>query len=209
MAAALVAALVIALVAVLGLSAAGLLAFGPADSTATAPLTAGSTPGADSSDTATTSSPAPLFASDEEALAAASAAYAAFLDATDSVIADGGAAPERIDEFATPDVARFEKEGVQRFVENGYQLAGRSRLTAAQFQSHSVDARGSHVATIYACVDISEVDVFNAKGESVVAPDRSDQTAFEVTFTQSPEDRTRLIVMANDVWEGGGICRAS
>jgi len=150
--------------------------------------------------------PEPLFASDEEALAAARTTYEAFLEVTDTVVAEGGANPERIDEFATPEIAILEKDGAQEFSENEYRLTGRTRLASLSFQSQFSDETGQLVVTAYACVDVSQVQVQDEEGVSVVSADRPDQSAFEVSFTSSGSNSPVLIVAANERWYGDGVC---
>ena len=53
----------------------------------------------------------PVFASEEEALAAAEEAYAAYLAVIDEIHADGGAGVERLEVVATPEVTNNEADG--------------------------------------------------------------------------------------------------
>ncbi|MCU1637074.1 MAG: hypothetical protein JWQ68_2313, partial [Cryobacterium sp.] len=61
-----------------------------------------------------TSSEPPVFATDEDALAAATEAYAAYLSMSDRILMDGGAQPERIREVATKPLADLEIAGFAR-----------------------------------------------------------------------------------------------
>jgi hypothetical protein len=159
---------------------------------------------AQSSDSATL---APLFASDEEALAAARATYEAFLNATDTVMAEEGADPDRIDEFATPELASSEKASIFQFVERGDRLEGRAQVDSVSLQSYSGnDLGGSEEMTVYVCVDISTVDVLDKQGNSTVASTRPDRVPFQVTFEPVTTESPKLLVSSKTVWTGDGVC---
>jgi hypothetical protein len=157
---------------------------------------------------ASASSSAPVvFASDEEALSAARNVYANFLEATDAVLAEEGRAPERINQFASPEVAEIEMASVAEFDENDYQLVGRAQITNATLQSHAGDdQRALPPVTLYVCVDVTEVDVLDRTGNSVVKPTRPDATTFEVTVDQLSQGSGHLIVVSKTVWRGETIC---
>ena len=96
----------------------------------------------------------PLFASDEEALAAAEEAYAAYLAMSDEIAGDGGADPERIAPFVTTERLRDELDSVRRLLaRTGFTQSGATTfdpLTA----SSSVDD-GAARSSFYACWDAS------------------------------------------------------
>jgi len=156
---------------------------------------------------APTASAAPVFASEEEALAAATEAYAAYLAVSDQVLGEGGAGPERVNEVASG-VARdealssFESFSVQKFRSTGnttfHQLIVQGYLPAGD-----ADAE---IITIYVCVDISAVDVLDDTGRSVVAPTRPDFQAYEVAFGIHPQNEIALIVSRAEAWAGSGVC---
>jgi hypothetical protein len=149
---------------------------------------------------------APLFASDEEALAAARSTYEAFLNATDTVMAEGGVDPERIDEFATVEVASSEKASIAQFVERGDRIRGRAQVDSVALQSYSSDLGEGNEMTVYMCVDISEVVVYDEQGTSIVATARPNRIPFQVTFEAVPVKPPRLLVSSKAVWDGEGGC---
>ncbi|MCU1579569.1 MAG: hypothetical protein JWP19_1773 [Rhodoglobus sp.] len=147
----------------------------------------------------------PVFASDEEALAAAEAAYRAFQKTSDEILAEGGTRPERIDAFAVGAAADTEKEGFADFVRKGYRSTGLT--TFDNFSLEAFDplaAEGRDIVRAYLCSDVSGVNVVDLTGTSVVAPDRPTKTAFEVGFDLRPP--LLLVVSSKDVWDGGGVC---
>src|SRR5690606_7687607 len=69
-----------------------------------------------------TPSSAPVFASDEEALAAAEEAYGKYLEESDQIIRDGGARPERLRPLVSDVIYRREVAGFEQLQER--QLPG-------------------------------------------------------------------------------------
>lgn len=125
----------------------------------------------------------PVFASEEEALAAAEAAYRAYLEMSDLITSAGGADPGRIDAVATRDLLDAALSGYETFRQNGWRTTGRTLLIGALLQSAEFNAlEGEDVVAAYVCVDYSGIDVLDTEGTSVVSPDRPDLQAFEVYF---------------------------
>ena len=147
------------------------------------------------------------FPSDDEALAAAQATYERFMALTKQIANEGGLAPERIDDLATPEVASTEKEGFAEFAARKLTITGDSIVRSAVLQSYSPRAaEGRAIVTGYFCIDVSGVDVLDENGTSVVQPSRPDTTPYEVAFDLVANDPTRLIVSTKNVWRGEGVC---
>jgi hypothetical protein len=143
-----------------------------------------------------TPSAVPVFASDEEALAAAEEAYGKFLSATDAVIRDGGAAPERVEAYLSPELYDREVAGYEQLAQNGWHGVGSTtfELTLQYYDEQRV--------VTYACDDVSETDVLDSNGNSVVLESRATRVAYEVEFDAAND----LRIMRKDVWSGGGVC---
>ncbi|TFD29046.1 hypothetical protein [Cryobacterium cryoconiti] len=150
---------------------------------------------------------APVFASDAEALAAATEAYAAYLAMSDKILAEGGNDPDRIRAFASQKLAEIEMEGYANFRSKGLKSVGESRFSDLILQDESPsDIAGLGAVTTYLCSDVSQVDVVDTNGVSVVADSRPDFTPFIVSFDLVSRDPVALIVASADVWEGAGVC---
>jgi hypothetical protein len=147
-----------------------------------------------------------VFASDEEALAAARAHYEQFVATVDTVLLENGVSPERIDEFASPELAEKEKQGISEFAAKGYRMSGRALITNAVLQSRSESSDIANVVTLYVCMDVSDIDIVDSNGNSVVESTRPDQNAFEVTFDARSSGSMQLLVTSESVWNGGGVC---
>ena len=83
-------------------------------------------------------SASPIFASDDEALAAATKAYAAYLEVSDEIAQDGGKNPERIGGFVSADWLPSEISDFGEFAGSGHRQVGSSsfdnmKLFAAQY----------------------------------------------------------------------------
>ncbi|TFD42619.1 hypothetical protein E3T33_12270 [Cryobacterium sp. TMT1-2-1] len=150
---------------------------------------------------------APVFASDEEALAAAKKAYAGYLHMSDQILMDGGSGPERIKGYASTRLAELEIESYGRTKAKGLRSTGGSLFSNMTIQSRGdATVQGRGVLTVYLCSDVSEVDFLDSRGQSVVSPSRPDRTPFEVSFDLASMDPVELLVASADVWQGAGIC---
>jgi hypothetical protein len=146
---------------------------------------------------------APVFASDEEALAAAEAAYAAYLAVSDAIFNEGGTQAERLAAVATGDFLEASIAGFQKVQAKGWRSTGRSAVHSIELQQFDGSGR-DRMVIVYLCDDVSAVDVLDSDGLSVVSPDRHDRTLFEVSFDL---DRAvgRLLISSREVW-GDGKC---
>jgi hypothetical protein len=142
---------------------------------------------------------APVFASEEEALAAAEDAYKAYLKVYDQVLNDGGEGAERLSEILTGKALEDAAAGAAEFRADDMRITGTRRIDALHLQS--VDHDG---ATFYACEDVSDVGVWDSNGESLVAPDRPPTTPFEVRLVKAREGELRI--SERTVWPGAGVC---
>lgn len=152
-----------------------------------------------------TPSTTPVFASEEEALAAAEEAYAAYLEMSNLISSEGGAEPERIATVAAGDLLDASFDGFATLRTNGWRTEGLSRLVASELQYADLAAEPEDEAVAaYVCVDVSGVDVLDSSGVSVVDPSRPDLQAFEVFFRLLAEGG--LIPVEREAWEATSIC---
>ena len=148
----------------------------------------------------------PLFANEEEALKAATEAYAAYLKVSDQILSEGGARPERISDVALGEVATEELDGYKKITALGYHTVGSTVFDNVTIQNFdSVATSGSDVVSVYLCADVKGVDVLDSSGASVVSPSRPERTGFEVHF-DAGKSSGRLRVSQKEVWDGEGMC---
>jgi hypothetical protein len=139
-----------------------------------------------------------LFASDEEALAAAEEAYAAYLAMSDEISHDGGVNPERIAPFVTPERLTVELNSFARQREREVRTAGNTSgelLGLQQFDDHEV--------VFYVCWDASNVTVLDGGGADITPVDRDDRLVLEVVMEAVDEE---LLLGSDEAWSGDLSC---
>jgi hypothetical protein len=151
---------------------------------------------------------APIFASDEEALAAATDAFANYLSVSDEILSDGGVGAERLLKVATPTWVTEQAAGFEKAKRESLHTTGQTifeNVALQQYDRNSID--GTAVVRLYLCVDLSGVDVLDSNGDSIVSPSRPDRTPVEVTFDSPNNDSTSpLLVSSEDVLGGRDFC---
>jgi hypothetical protein len=157
---------------------------------------AGCTPSQPMPTPPSTPSTAPVFASDEEALAAAEEAYGKYMAAADEVIRGGGLQPELVKSYLSADLYERDEESFKQFAENGWFGIGRATFTM-HLQRYDERALISYV-----CDDFSGTDVLNTDGQSVVAAERQTRIPYEVEFSVVDD----MLIVRKEIWSGGGVC---
>ncbi len=143
----------------------------------------------------------PVFASEEEALAAAEDSYLAYLGIADQIAANGGQNPTRIDSVATGELHESAIEGFGVLRQKTWHTSGSTVLN--NLVEQSFDLVGSPVVVAYICIDVSGVDVLDESGASVVSEERPDLQAFEVSFESHGD---ALVPDTREPWNGSGVC---
>ena len=141
----------------------------------------------------------PVFASDEEALAAAEAAYAKYLEVSDAITADGGGGGERLSGLVTVEqltaaLDRFEK----------FQATGNRTQGSTGFDSASLQRWDDFDLGIYLCLDVSGVRVLDLGGVDVTPADRPNRIPLEIAFQLDNDGG--LVLASSDVWGDGDYC---
>jgi hypothetical protein len=145
----------------------------------------------------------PVFASDEEALAAATEAYKAYLAMSDLIAQEGGKDPERIAPYVTEELLEQELLWNGAFATSRTHLAGNQNVRSTELQQISAESGQTFVA-IYACVDVAAVKVLDESGIDVTTPALGDVLAQEVTFAAL--NKSRLILTGVEPWSGESFC---
>lgn len=154
-----------------------------------------------------TASIEPVFASDEEALAAAEEALVAYYQVSDQIIIEGGVSPERLEDVATTEISDREAAGYKQLTERGWVGVGATSVDSVELQQLDQSAGvGDEVVTVYACVDISGFDLVDSSGTSVTSASRVLRTPFEIGFTRLGEDASGLVLSRKDAWTGEDFC---
>lgn len=163
-------------------------------------------PGATPTPTAARSaspSPEPIFASDEEALAAAEAAYERFLVASAEVTQSGGHDVDSLNQVAVGDALDTQLESAATYVSDNLRSTGQRTFTTHSLQSFVEDVSRGAVVTFYVCDDLRGLDVLDPSGASVVAADRVVDVPYLVVVEGRPET---MKVSEKDLWERNNFC---
>jgi hypothetical protein len=150
------------------------------------------------------SAAAPLFASDEEALAAATAAYEEYLAVSNAVLQDGGLDPARIEQFVSREVYESELVGFELLSSNGWFATGSNVLLRATLQQVVANADGTTDAIVYVCTSVEGNDVIDGDGRSQVDPNRPDFLAHEVVIRFS--DLSEVVIEKKTQWDPALVC---
>jgi hypothetical protein len=147
---------------------------------------------------------APIFASDEEALAAATEAYAKYLEVSDRIRSEEGRDPERIAGLVTAERLDDELAGFRNFSDQGRSTVGSIAFDSVKLQRYVNEP----VATIvmYVCLDASGIKFVDRSGKDVTPSEKPDRQLFEVTMVSSPTDALALILSGSELWSNDSSC---
>lgn len=142
----------------------------------------------------------PIFTSDEQALKAATAAYAAYLKVSDTISHDGGADPERIKPYVTSAQLSRELNGFLALSKNHRHTTGETSFDRVALVRR--DLAGNEI-DLFLCIDIGATRLLNDQGQEIQVENRRSRVPMQVQFTG---DRGRLLVSRSDVWSGKNFC---
>ncbi len=149
----------------------------------------------------------PVFATDEDALAAATEAYAKYVKVSDEITGDEGAGAERVSELVTPDQLVNELAGFKDYAAGKVRTQGRSIAYVASLQQYTDAHDGTADVVIYVCVDVSGVRIVNETGEDVTPADRRDVFPLEVEFEVRAQTPIEMKISRSEPWAGDDYCK--
>lgn len=144
-----------------------------------------------------TVAPAPLFESDEEALAAAEKVYREYLEVVDSAFATGDTS--RLDTVATGPALESAISAVERWVADGWSQVGSTNGTATDLVSFD-----QTYVEIHACLDVAGVEIVTAMGGRVELGPGPE--AYTVVVGITFDDRGHGRVESEEAWDGNQAC---
>jgi hypothetical protein len=144
----------------------------------------------------------PVFASNDEALAAANSFYSSYQAMANTISREGGADPHRIKPFVTEDMLPGEIATYERLTARGVHLVGDIGFDSMSVQSASLQA-GS--INLYMCLDVSHGEVVGADGISVAPPDRPTRYPLVLALVQNDEN-SQLLLEKSEIWSGSDFC---
>jgi len=149
----------------------------------------------------------PLFASDEEALAAAEAAFERYLDVSFAVLADGGTEPERLEEVSTGEILENDLAQAEEYRERGLKQTGDPVVLETALQSYNGGDVSDAEVTVYSCLDSFSVQAVDQSGNPVGDSNRQPTVTIENVFVAGPEGE--LLLSESSLWEDGPACELS
>ena len=149
----------------------------------------------------------PLFASDEEALEAATEAYEQYLVASSSVTASADLSVEPIEDLVTAAYLDREIPALGAYSDGGFRSVGSTRLLSSELQQFFEDGSGQSTVIIYVCLDVSGIRLVDESGADVTPTDRANVVGLEVEMiTGSDETGSLLLVNRSEQWAGAALC---
>jgi hypothetical protein len=146
----------------------------------------------------------PIFASDEEALAAAEAAYSTFEAVSHDIASDSGRQPERIETVATPTYAPELVQEFAQYRELEIRADGSVKLDSFSLVQHTENDSSSEVV-IYVCRDVSGVRILDANGADLTPADRAARTPL-IASLRADGPGEKLLVDGVELWSGEDFC---
>jgi len=146
----------------------------------------------------------PLFASEEEALAAAEEAYAGYLAASDAIQTDGGVNPERIEQFVSEDLRDQTMDDLSLLADRNWHAVGQTSYDSVEVQQFT-DEGGVAAIVVYACLDVSNVRIFDAMNVDQTPLSRVDRVPLELEFVA--EATAKFVLSRSEVWSGDNFCK--
>lgn len=124
--------------------------------------------------------PTPAFASEEEAFAAAEATYREYTDALNQVDFDDADTFENVYARLSGPAAESTRRTFSQFHADHFRSTGTTRFSAFTLVSADLTSGVVHTSV---CSDVSDVEVLDASGTSVVSKDRPPRQLLSVRFT--------------------------
>ncbi|MFB6612198.1 hypothetical protein ACFCVO_17880 [Agromyces sp. NPDC056379] len=145
----------------------------------------------------------PIFASDEEALAAAVEAYEAYIAVAAEIGQDGGSDPERVlsvvsEGYSTEAIADYED-----LASHGYRVLGQNSIDTTSLVELSNYGRKTEV-TIYGCVRVGTTRIIDSNGNDVTPAGRDSEVPLVLVFEGTSANELKLT--KSDLWTGNDFC---
>jgi len=145
----------------------------------------------------------PMFASDEEALAAAELAYANYIEVSDQIARDGGANPERLEPYVSADIYRQQLAEYKDVQAKELRTSGGSTFDSFKIESYD-EASGEIRA--YVCLRTAGITVLNSASMDVTPVGRNNDLPLQVVFLIPANPNSLVSISQSDVWSGTNFC---
>lgn len=149
---------------------------------------------------------APLFASDEEALAAATEAYRSYIVVSSAVSGSQDADTSLLAEVAVPTHVEDLSASIDSLRSDGLRTQGAPVPFALSLQQYFEEENGDVTVIVYVCLDVADYRVVNAAGVDQTPADRDDQVGLEVELWAINDLAPTLKVAQSETWSGAELC---
>jgi hypothetical protein len=149
--------------------------------------------------------PAPIFASDEEALAAAEAVYGEYLTFLDEAARAGSEDLSALNEVLSPAHATKVEASLRSIRDRALVPVGSTTFDTTSLVSNSVHD-GKAIIDTYACLDVSGVRIHDASGADVTSATRDERSPMQLQFVSGSGDPRQLVLNAEEPWPGDDFC---
>ena len=155
---------------------------------------------------ATAAGTPPVFASNDEALAAATNAYATYLSAGDAAGQIGSDSWNDYLSLTTGPERDGEIKNKEELEENGWRFTGTTSFDSMTVQSFGALANATSEIKTYVCLDVSQSQKVDTTGQVVSDPDRPTRWPLVVVFHTPDEISHQLLISESTVWSGSNFC---
>ena len=143
--------------------------------------------------------PDPSFADADAAYAAAEATYRAYVDALNAVDLSDPTTFEDVYQWTTGDVNAADRETLSAYHAEGLTVSGDSIVR--RFEGIDFDPSEVHVIAS-ACSDVSQVQLMNISGKSLVPPERPNIYRLRLEFVETASNDFGLALSRSTAIEG-------
>ncbi|MBB5639836.1 hypothetical protein [Cryobacterium roopkundense] len=149
---------------------------------------------------------APVFASNDEALEAATAAYGAYVAMSTTLLAEGGADAQRISGFVSAEYLPDVLKSFEGMLDTGHTSSGTETFDTVSLIRYADEKGDVAAVSIYLCDDVSQTKVVDRAGIDVTPKTRLARVPFQIALVSSPSDPRVLLIDEEDVWPGQNFC---
>jgi len=149
--------------------------------------------------------PAPIFATDEEALAAAEAVYSDYLARLDETARSSSDDISGLSAIISAEQAAEISRSLRGLRERGLVPVGSTRFDNASIASNTTTG-GRAIVDAYVCLDVSDIRIHDASGADVTPMSRDERSPMQIQFVSSPADPRHLILNSEEPWPGDDFC---
>ncbi|WEG09412.1 hypothetical protein PU630_02250 [Microbacterium horticulturae] len=143
------------------------------------------------------------FASEDEAFAAAEETYRAYVDAGNSIDFSDPATFEEVYKWETSNALASDKKVFTSYHAQGVTMTGDSVITLLSPQSATTDLSEVKLS---ACLDVSDVELIDGSGNSLVSADRGDVHSVTIRLVTTAGSDTQLAVAGIASRDGDPAC---